>query len=271
MFGFLFNQAESRLFELYSPGDKHPDEYRHTFGGDARHDGVVPLEGKKPVHLFYQFDLTDPRVGLRFPPLRLTRLPLYYALGNQGGPFLYRVVSDSRIDILSQPYPKAHRAEAMRHYPKPFHPQVIDLGEHNYDPTNPRHVFNYAGVLGIGKLTDAQKAELRVNMDEWFAKNLPHRSLLEDYVVEDGDGYEDPPLEELVAEFCPFTQGIPQAVCPNPACKWHGSGRELSVLAYLEPEKRDPFYKRIAGGDSGQLIWLVCPNCASVEVHNPCT
>jgi hypothetical protein len=272
MFGFLFNRGESRVFELYYPGfDEPSDEYRHTFGGEACHEGVVPPEGKKPVHLFYQFDLKDRRVGLRFPTPGLTRFPLYYALGNLGGPFYYRVVSDSRIEILSQPYPKEFRAEAMRRYPKPFRPQVIDLGEHNYDPTNPRHVFEYAGVLGIDTLTSEQKAELRVNMDRWFAANLPHRSLLEGYVVEPGDDYEDPPLEELVSQYCPFTQGMPKAVCPNPACEWYGTGKELPVLAYLEPEKRDPFYKRIAGGDSGQLIWSVCPNCASVEVENPCT
>jgi hypothetical protein len=266
MFGFLFNHGESRLFELYSPGDEH-GEYRHTFGGPACHGGVVPPEGKKPVHLFYQFDLTDPRVGLRFPALGLTRLPLYYALGNLGGPFRYRVASDSRIEILSQPYPEGHRAEAMRRYPRPLRPQVIDLGEHRYDPTNPQHVWEYAGVLGIGRLTDAQKEDLRVNMDRWFAENLPHRSLLEDYVT--GEGYEDPPMEELVESFSPFTQGMPDARCPNPACEWYG--REMPVLAYLEPEKRDPFYQRIAGGDSGQLIWSVCPNCASVSVENPCT
>lgn len=273
MIGFLFNHRESRVFELYYPfaDEPDPEEHHHTFGGESSHEGVIPPEGKKPVHLFYQIDLTDPRVGLRFPALGLTRLPLYYALGNLGGPFLYRVVSDSRIEILSQPYPVPHRAEAMQRYPKPFRRQIMYLGEHNYDPTNPGQVYEYAGLFGIGVLSAEQKAELRVNMDRWFAANLPHRSLLEGYVVEEGDDYEDPPLEELVAEYCPFTQGMPRAICPNPDCKRSRSRKELPVLAYLEPEPRDPFYKRIAGGDSGQLIWSVCPECASLSVGNPCT
>lgn len=106
-------------------------------------------------------------------------------------------------------------------------------------------------------------------LDAWFAKHLRHRSLLEGYVME--PGAEEPPLEELVHGYSPFTQGMPGALCPNPACAWYGTGKELPVLAYLEPEKGDSFYQRIAGGDSGQLIWSVCPDCASVSVDNPCT
>lgn len=269
MAAFLFNHTASQLFELYPVDDEDVEEHRHTFGGEACHDGAVPPELKKPVHLFYHLVLADPRVGLRFPHLSLQRLPLYYALGNSGGPFHYRVVSDSRIELLCHPYPKQHRAEAFKRRPKPFKPTAVDLGPMNYDPTDPRDVYGYAGIFGIGVLTDAQKAKLRVDMDEWFAKNLPHRSLLEDYVVEEGD--EEPPLEELVESYSPFTQGMPEAVCPNPACEWYGTGKELPVLAYLEPEEDDTFYKSIAGGDGGQLIWSVCPACASVSVENPCT
>jgi len=269
MFGYLFNQGECRLFELYAPGQEDPDEFRHTFGGEAHHEGVIPPEGKKPVHLFYQFDLADPRVGWGFPSLGLSRFPLYYALEGQGGPFHYHVVSDSRIEILSQPYPAEYRAKAMRRQPRPFRFEVIDLGEHRYDPTQPQDVYNYGGIFGIGMLTAEQKAELRVNMDLWFQKTLPHRSLLEDYDMSEGG--EEPPMEELVSSFSPFTQGIPEAGCPNEACEWYRTENELPVMAYLEPEDKDPFYKRIAGADNGQLIWSVCPKCASVSVINPCT
>jgi hypothetical protein len=269
MFSVLFNRERAEAYELSE--DVEPEKnYRHTFGGKARHEGTVPPECDRPVHLFYSPNLSDPRIGIRFAERSLKRLPLYYALGNLGGPFRYRVVSGSRIELFCQPYPTKFRAGIMKHYPRPFSSVPVAFTANIYDPNDPRDVWNYGGVLGIGTLTDPQKAALRQRLDEWLREKLD-RSLLEGYELATAEGEPEPPLEELVGDYTPFTQGMPQERCPNPACEGHKKKTPLPVLLYLEPDPGDDFYRSIAGGDGGQLIWMVCPKCASVVVENPCT
>src|SRR5262249_434690 len=98
MISMLFNREKGEAYGLGHAA--HAEGGRgHLFGGEARHEGAIPPGCEKPVHLFYDFNLNDPRLGIRFPDSKLSRLPFYYALGNCGGSFKYRVVSDSRIKL----------------------------------------------------------------------------------------------------------------------------------------------------------------------------
>jgi hypothetical protein len=271
MFTLLFNRDEVEAFWLYHDeaddlDNDEPGAEDHTFGGEACHKGTTPPDCPKPVHLFYNLALSDPCLGIRLANSKITRLPLYYALGNLGGPFRYRVVSDARIELLCQPYPKKYRAGILKEYLPPFPPALVYAFPNGYDPTKPEDVWNYGAVLGLGEMSARQKAALKKKLERWHLKNIGCP-----LVEKDDPDEPDPPLEEIVAGCDPFTQGMPEEKCPNPKCKQHKAGTPLPPLVLLKPEEDDPFYEIIAGGDSGQLIWQVCPNCASVVVTNPCT
>jgi hypothetical protein len=262
MFTMLFNCKQT---EMYSPDvldEDEESEFEHTFGGEACHDGTIPPECSKPVHLFYNLDLSDPQVGITLCGLK--KLPLYYALGNLGGPFSYRVVSDSQIEILCQPYPKQYRAGIMREYPEPFELEKVEFYSAGYDANDPQAVWYAGGILGIAKLTAKQKTALRKKLEKWHLKTIGCP------LIDEGDD-PDQTIDEIAAQCNPFTQGMPGSTCPNPKCANHKSATPLPVLLFTQPDEEDDFYKLVAGGDSGQLIWQVCPKCASVVVDNPCT
>jgi hypothetical protein len=260
MFTRLFNRDEG---EVYLVDDGVPGDYGHEFGGEARHDGAVPPECPHPVHLFYNLDLSDPQLGIQLANAKITYLPLYYALGNLGGPFRYRVVSDTRIEMLCQPYPKQFRAGILKNYPEPFDPSPVELTPLDYDPKNPEDVWNLGGVLGIERLTARQRTTLRKKLKRWHLEQIGF-PLLEEHE-------QDMTIEEIVERCTPFTQGMPEETCPNPKCNQHKAGTPLPPLLLLDPDEGDDFYESIAGGDSGQLIWQLCRTCASVVVTNPCT
>src|SRR5262245_41054867 len=229
MLAQLFNRAKSEAYQLieWTATDV---PFAHTFGGPACYEGHIPPGCKKPIRRYVESDLADPRAQIRPSETKITRLPLYCALGNVGGPLRYRVVSDDRIELLSQPYPAKYRAEALKRYPKPFKREPILLNAISYDATDPQWLWNYGGILGVGKLSKAKKALARTEMERWHQETFGS-PLIDRY---DGDE-EDPTFEDILAGFTPFTQGMPQAWCPNPKCEGHKKQTPLPVLMYLEP------------------------------------
>ncbi len=272
MHAFLFNRGETELYEIIDEMflymENREDEvtlFRHSYGENECWEGTIPPGCKKPVHLFFDLDLSDPRVGIKLPGKHNNYLPLFYPLGNYGGPFCYRVVHTGKIELLSQPYPRGPR-EYMKKYPEPFEQTPMELVPRKYDPTDVHDVFYCGGILGIDALTKRQRAKLRKDFLQFYIDEI-HTDL----IAEDYDGDDTVPVEEIVSGYTPFTQGTPDDTCPNPKCKIHKAGTPLPVLAYLSPEKDDSFYKALAGGDSGQLIWQVCEKCGSVVVTHPIT
>jgi hypothetical protein len=270
----LFNRAKSEVYQLLHFGLEDSDN-KHTFGGAPRRKGAIPPDGTKRVHLFYELDLTDPLIEIRSPRPEITRLPLYYPLGNTGGMFTYRVVSNTAIKMLSKPYPKPKR-DIPKPYPKPFPQESVMLQPLDYDPTDPGWLWNYGGVIGVGKLTAMEKTATKKALESWHLKTFDY-PLIKRYDAWHGEE-DDPDLDELVRMFTPFTQGMPEAICPNPECTGHKEKLSLAPLAYLETdengydeEEECQVETLLAGGDSGQLIWMVCPLCLSVVVDNPCT
>jgi hypothetical protein len=270
----LLSRTNSEVYQLlhFTPEGA---ERKHTFGGTPQRKGAIPPGGTRRVHLFYELDLTDPLVDIRPPRPALTRLPLYYPLGNTGERFAYRVVSNSAIEMLSNPYPKPAR-DVPKPYPKPFPQERIELQPIDYDPTDPGWLWNYGGVVGVGKLSAKQKGATKKKLESWHLETFNY-PLIDRYDAWHGEE-EDPDLDELVRMFTPFTQGMPEAICPNPACAGHKEQRPLAPLAFLQPDEDgydDAAEERVdqllAGRDSGQLIWMVCPLCLGVVVENPCT
>jgi hypothetical protein len=275
----LFNRTGSEVYQLLScePGDT---DRAHTFGGESGRKGETPPGRRKRVHLFYDLDLTDPLVDVRSPRPEITRLPLYYALGNTGGWFAYRLVSDTAIRLLCDPYPKDEYVP--KPYPRPFPRESVYLQPIGYDATDPEWLSSYGALLGVGSLTESAQRKARARLENWHQKRYDE-SLLDAYANWFHDDeycgdQEDPDLAELARMFNPFTQGMPRAVCPDPECQGHKDGTRLPPIAFLRTsdegydlEQDQEVERLLAGADSGQLIWMVCPRCLSVVVDNPCT
>ncbi len=154
----------------------------------------------------------------------------------------------------------------MKDYPEPFERDAVELVPNGYDPKDVNDVFFAGGVLGIAALTPRQKTKLKKDFLRFY-----HEEIGVDLIEEDYDGDESVTMDEIAEGYTPFTQGMPRDICPNPKCENHKAKTALPVLAFIDPEPDDPFYKSIAGGDSGQLIWQVCDKCGSFVVNNPCT
>ena len=269
----LFNRSKSEVYQLL-PCEPADSEYKHTFGGEPRRKGAILPNSARRVHLFYEFDLTDPLVEIWPPRPEITRLPLYCPLGNAGGYFTYRVVSDTAIQILSKPYPL--KRYVPKPYPKPFLQESVYLQPIDYDPKDPEWLWNYGGIIGVGKLTAKEKKATKKKLESWHLKTFDY-PLIERYDAWYGEE-EEPDLDELVRIFTPFTQGMPEATCPSTKCVGHKEALSLAPLVFLQPveegyddEEEERVDKLLAGRDSGQLIWMVCPLCLSVVVDNPCT
>jgi hypothetical protein len=275
----LFNRTQSEVYQLLPCG---PDDspHAHAFGGEPGRTGEIPRGRRKRVHLFYDLDLTDPLVDIRSLRPEITRLPLYYALGNTGGPFAYRLVSDTAIRLLCDPYPKDEYVP--KPYPRPFAREPIYLQPIGYDAKDPEWLWSYGALLGVGSLTERERKQALKKLEAYHQERYDE-SIYDAYAnwFHDRDycgDQEDPDLAELVRMFNPFTQGMPRARGPDPQCRGHKEGTRLPPIAFLRTsdegydiEQEQEMERLLAGADSGQLIWMVCPLCLSVVVDNPCT
>jgi hypothetical protein len=275
----LFNRTKSEVYQLL-PCNPEETAYAHTFGGERRRNGEIPPGRTRRIHLFYDLDLADPHVDIRSPRPEITRLPLYYALGNAGGPFAYRLASDTAIRLLCDPYPKVEYVP--KPYPRPFAREPVYLQPIGYDAKDPEWLWNYGALLGVGSLTEREREQALKELEAYHQKRYGE-SIYDAYANWFHDreycgDQEDPDLAELVRMFNPFTQGMPAAVCPDRECPGHQGRTRLAPIAYLQTMEEGYEHKGeqqverlLAGGDSGQLIWMVCPLCLSVVVDNPCT
>lgn len=77
-----------------------PGEGRHHVGGENRWTGAQCPNCRQPLVLFLTLDITDP--VLDFPDVGLSRLPLLECPRCRilGAPFVYRVLSDTEVEII---------------------------------------------------------------------------------------------------------------------------------------------------------------------------
>jgi hypothetical protein len=246
--------------------DEGTGDFGHTFGGPARHDGVLLAGLDRPAHLLSCFDLSDPALGLSIPGLRW--LPIYHAFYASG--LVYRVATDDRIEILEQPFAGGVPAETRRasaRFPARFRQRRVTVQARPDDPKDHSDLAMYGAVLGAGGLTEAEKKELQKDVEE----NYP--GLIIDLLGE-------PPyssFDEFLSHMCGilFPHGLPRRVCPG-GCKKGRSRLEMTFWLNVEPEEDDKgdyrrIYQAVGGADSGRRRVLVCPKCYTVAVANPCT
>lgn len=268
MNALLFDEVASTIHRV---GLCKKSKFGHAFGGPPRHTGIT-VSDFPPAQLLYMLDLTDPRIGLQIPGVQW--LPLYYALRNVEGKFSYRIISDSKIQILSKPY-KGEKPAAVQHdFPKPLESQPVDLEEYPYDPHRLKDAYTFAGIFGLDKLPEKDKARaIKKLKKEWKWREE----------VEGAFPNSPASLDEMLYWIGGTTlvQGHPRSPCPNPGCEFHSYNcwkppyhyqGKLRFLLALFPEKNDqPLYQEIGGGNLGELNFEFCPKCYSVVATNPCT
>lgn len=263
----LLDHVNLRIGDVYEADG----EQDHSFGGPARHRGTQLSAIDRNAHLLMTFDLSDQRLGLRVPGLQT--LPIYYAFHNDQGSFSYRVISETQIAILSEPYHEASKGTVIdlcSSLPLEFTKRPLKIDVSDYDPGNKDHLELCGSQFGVGRLTAEQQLLVKNRLEVGHLEMFTHPN------------YKLPPYDSLselisnVFSFIEFPQGAPNDPCPNADCDNHsrwGSCRYWLVIDSHADDMGDliQFREAIAGSDCGRLQVLMCPLCFSIRVVNVCT
>lgn len=218
------------------------EQFRHVFGGPAKHKGVTPKACRLPLHLVYTFDTDDPAFPLRIPQIRF--LPLYYSFPYNAGACGYRVKSESEIEVLYMETKKVERDFPYADYPAQFPERPVRLAPISYEQ-HKSLVFH----LEAGKeaLSDADR-----------------KLILEDYHY---------PFTQL-GGIHRMWQGIPAVACPNPSCDYSNNDRFMDVFCVVWNEPHPDVFLWDSDTPDGcdvQVIFQVCPKCHAIHACNRCT
>jgi hypothetical protein len=220
--------------------------HQHFFGGAPRHRGAIPRGKRQPVHLLYDLDLSDEKLGLRFPGL--TRLPLYNALQYNCCDIVYRVISDDEIEIVSNVQDHWDPTFPYEGYPAQFErvPIVAEpLSYEDYKTT----VFAHTVDRGpsVRRVSDADARRLR---------DL---------------GY--PFTQVGGVQF--MWQGEPQWDCANRGCKYFRQAWATEVFAVVWESPVPGLHLWIPADDdrdtgSVPIIFSRCTGCGIIHSCNRC-
>ena len=75
-----------------------PGIYEHRFGGPLELVVADFPDEQRPLHRVLTLDLTDPRLEIRVPSVRL--LPLLYGFVFDGCELRYQILSDKEVQVL---------------------------------------------------------------------------------------------------------------------------------------------------------------------------
>ncbi|AWM40364.1 hypothetical protein [Gemmata obscuriglobus] len=234
-------------------------KHEHTLGGPHDRTGTARADCNGIlIHLLHRLDLTDPAVPIRIPGVRW--LPLYYCFDFRANDLGYRLVSDEElVTFFPDDDPNVSPEESWpddEGYPLEFPTCPITVGAFGYDPADLEDACRWAGVFGIGKLSARDQATAKERTAELM----------------DGLGLHAPETdEEFERVMCsPFAQGRPDDPCLNPACPNREKRGQLTPIALLpaEPVPGVHTFGRYGGGV--QLIFQLCPECATIRVSNQC-
>jgi hypothetical protein len=215
-------------------------EYQHRFGGSPMH-AIVGKAGKNlKLHCIYVLDTTDP--ALPQFARRWRWLPLYYPFFNNACEFAYEVLNDNEIHV----HLVSRKVEDR--FPYPGFPN--DLAQHSvrllplsYEEQKTLvYAFNARGGLCEDALSDADRQFL-------------------------GDsGY---PFSQI-GGIQNMTQGVPERRCANPRCEYAKRGSKRTVFAVVWNNPVPNFQLWGEFGNYVQLIFQICPECATIYVCNRC-
>ena len=209
-------------------------DFRHRFGGEPSHSGIIPARGKTPIHLVMTFDLSDRRVPFAQPGV--SELPLFYSFQYDGSGLTYRVVDDDAVEIVQQPSRDFEDDFPYEGYP-PFFPQLpISLSER----------------IGIDQyfeddfLQQQWREELeRATTGAWVLDDVDRISLVEGLM-----------------------QGPPRSVCPAPGC----DKQPMKLLTVLRGDliAGFHFWSDEEFGPWVDITYEYCPNCFVIHTEQQC-
>ena len=221
--------------------------YQHFFGGPPRHRGTVPKCGKHPVHLLYDLDLRDPKLGLTLPGV--PRLPLYAAIQYEVSDLTYLVLEEDRIQILA-PLARAWSKDfPYEEYPAEFPRVPVVADALQYDDYKTL-VFAFTATQQMLYPEELSKR------DRELLKNL---------------GY--PFTQVGGVQF--MWQDVPWWECPNSSCPNRGESWNAEVFAVVweQPVPNvDLWEPKPKPGVNGcnQLIFSRCRGCGAIHSANAC-
>src|SRR5262249_50071114 len=132
-------------------------EYGHTFGGSQDRKGTSreDCDGIL-IHLLHRLDLKDPAIPIPIPGIRW--LPFYYCFDFRANDLGYRLLSDEElVTFFPTDDPNVSKEESWpddEGYPLEFPKSSIKIAPYEYDPTDLDDAYQWAGVFGIGKLSN---------------------------------------------------------------------------------------------------------------------
>jgi hypothetical protein len=234
-------------------------EYGHTFGGPHDRKGTVREDCNGIlIHLLHRLDLTDPAIPVSIPGVRW--LPLYYYFDFRANDLGYRLISDDElVTFFPEDDPNVSKEESWpdaEGYPLEFPKSPIKTAAFDYDPTALEDAYRWAGVFGIGKLSNRDQAAAKKRVAELM----------------DGLGLGVPETEQEFADALssPFMQGKPDGPCLNPECSDRKKKGQLTPIALMPPEPVTGVHTFGRWGGGVQLIVQMCPQCYTVRVSNQC-
>lgn len=233
-------------------------KYGHTFGGPRDRKGTAREDCNGIlIHLLHRLDLTDPAIPFTIPGIRW--LPLYYCFDFRANDVGYQLISDEElVTFFPTDGPNVSKEESWPDddYPLEFPKSSIKFAIYEYDPTDLEDAYRWAGVFGIGKLSNRDQAAAK--------KRVAERA--------EGLGFYAPETEEEFDEALssPFMQGKPVSPCLNPKCVNRNKKGQSTPIALMpaEPVKGVHTFGRWGGGV--QLIFRMCPECYTIRVSNQC-
>lgn len=209
--------------------------FRHRFGGEPSHSGIVPARGQAPIHLVVTFDLADERVPFAQPGV--VELPLFYPFQYDGSSMSYRVLNDSAIEIVEPPNRKFTPSFPFDGYPQIFPPLP----------------FSLANPIAIDELFHDDF--LRERWQEELKDAAKHQRTPDD-------------VDRIAIVEC-LMQGPPRSTCPNPAC----NQQSLKLLTVLRGDVLPGFHfwSNDEFGPEVDVTFEYCPQCFLIHTENQCS
>ena len=222
------------------------DEFGHSFGGPIRHEGASP-DGAGPLHLLYNLNLSDPRLGRKLK--NSAWLPLYHPLAFDGGRLSYRVISETRIEILDL---RPHEYHLGWQYPE------MTLSRDNVwvkdGPDYPEFF-----------------PQMPVKMESISYED--HKALLFRTVYL-GARQPEPGGTERKNEFVriggyfPHQRSEGYLTCPNSECRQQKTPAVMEPITVIGNEPTPGCFLFSPNGSDVKVAFRICPHCEAIFTYN---
>ena len=217
--------------------------YGHSFGGAFGYTGSVPKNGLTSVQLILRLNLKDPTSPLSIEGVDW--LPLFYPFQYDTPSMAYRVISASAIEILELDGTKYVADFPYSGYPMSFPKTPVQLLPMTYEQER--------AVMFLSHLRR-------------------HLFWLEALSEEDRQLVKSVGTNVSKIGIChSFLQEEPLNYCPNDQCELSREFSRLETFATVWNEPVQGFDLWQSGGEEIQIIYQICPRCATIVTMNQCS